>query len=297
MNTLKSKTNLVQKIPVLAVLAALIVCVPLRIYQYCKLINPTTGFYDKSGLSIVIVYALLTAAVLVCIGFSYFKHKSIQPVTIGKNSKIFFAVSIVMAIGVVVDSLSILFDYINLYTTKVSGYINISEYVESQGGTLMLLQAVFGFVSVVFFLISGLSALNKAQSFKFRILALAPVIWCVFKLLFRFKRTISFVNVSDLLLELFAIVFSMMFFLAFAQIKSKIEAESIFWKLFGYGLPAAMFTLICFLPRFILLITGNSDKLNTLYPANLSDLTFAVYSVYICISSVKAELPETSEQK
>ena len=93
MNTLKNKSNLVQKIPVLAVLASLIICVPLRVYQYFKLINPATGFYDKSGLSIVIVYILLAAATVICIGFSYFKHKSIQTVTIGKNSKIFFASS------------------------------------------------------------------------------------------------------------------------------------------------------------------------------------------------------------
>lgn len=295
MNTLKNKSNLVQKISVLAVLASLIICVPLRVYQYFKLINPATGFYDKSGLSIVIVYILLAAATVICIGFSYFKHKSIQTVTIGKNSKIFFALSIVMAIGVAVDTFGMLFDYMNLYTTKVSGFISISDYVASQGGTLMLLQAIFGAISVIFFLVSGLSALNKGTTLKLRILALAPVIWCVFKLLFRFKRTISFINVSDLLLELFAIVFSMMFFLAYAQVKSTIEAESVFWKLFAYGLPAAMFTLICFLPRFILAITGNADKLNVLYPANLSDLTFAIYSVYICISSVKAEKGEIAE--
>lgn len=294
MDTLKNKTNLVTKVPVLAVLAALIVCIPLRVYQYIKLINPTTGFYDKTGLSVAVVYILLAAAILISIGYSYFKHKSIQPVTIGKNSKVYFAVSIFMAIGVAVDSFGTLFDYMNLFTVT-TGYVNINEYVASQGGTLMLLQAIAGAVSVIYFLISGLDALNRSSTSKFKLLALAPVIWCVFKLLFRFKRTISFTNVSDLLFELFAIVFSMMFFLAFAQVKSKIDAESVFWKLFAYGLPAALLALVCFLPRFILVLTGNADKLNALYPANFSDFTFAIYSVYICISSVKSEKATLSE--
>lgn len=295
MDTLKNKNNLVHKIPVLSVLAAIIVCVPLRVYQYIKLINQTTGFYDKSGLSIAVVYILLASATLICIGYSYLKHKSISPISIGKDAKLYFAVSVLMAIGAAIDSFGMLFDYLNLFTTKVSGFITINDYVSSQGGSLMLLQAISGAVTVIFFLFSGLSALNNSPILKLRILALAPVIWCVFKLLFRFKRTISFVNVSDLLLELFAIVFSMMFFLALAQVKSKIEAESVFWKLFAYGLPAAMFTLVCFLPRFILVITGNADKLNTLYPANFSDLTIAIYAIYICITSVKAEKPEISQ--
>lgn len=295
MKELKNKKNLIHKIPLLSVLVAVIICSPIRVYQYIKQINPETGFYDKAGFSVVILYFFLAAATVISIAFSYFKHKSFQQVTIGKNAKIFLAVSIIMAIGVASDSLSALFDYMNLYTIRPIGYISVSEYVSSQGGTLILLQAVSGAVSVLYFLLSGLAALNSKISFKFRILALAPVIWCVFRLLFRFKRTISFVNVSDLLLELFAIVFSMMFFLAFAQVKSKIDSENVFWKIFAYGYPAAMFCMICFLPRLILAITGNADHLNSLYPINFSDLTFAVYATYICISSAKVETKANAE--
>ncbi|MEE0981294.1 MAG: hypothetical protein U0K91_06395, partial [Acutalibacteraceae bacterium] len=73
------------------------------------------------------------------------------------------------------------------------------------------------------------------------------------------------------------------------QIRSKIDAEDIFWKIYAYGLPAAMFALVCFIPKLILLITGKSELINPLHPVCISDLTFAVYAIYVCISSSKAE--------
>ncbi len=295
---MKKNNCLLYQIPLFTTLAALFIAVPLRVYQYLKLINPETGFYDKIDFSVFVVYAVLAAAMIICIAFTYIKHKSVYPVTITESSKnpyIYLAVSLIMAVGIAVDSFSVLSDYLSLYDGGAGNYVSASEYVSSQGGAIMLVQAIFGMISAVYFIIAGLTSINKSTAPKFKILAIAPVIWCIFRLLFRFKRTISFVNVSDLLLEMFAIVFTMVFFLALAQVNSKIDAKSVFWKLFAYGFPAVMFSLVCFLPRVILLVTGNADKLNSLYLPGFADLTFAVYTVYVCISAAKAKAPETEE--
>lgn len=283
--------SLILRIPFFAVLAAILIAVPLRVYQYAKLINPSTGFFDETDFSVIAVYGILAVAMIVCIVLPYISHKSIPTVTVGKNSKVFLAVSLVMAAGAVINGVDLVTDFIDLIS-NAPRYLDrdgLSAYISAQGGTLLIAEGFFSALSGFHFLISGLSALNETAVSKFKILALSPVVWCVFRLLYRFKRTIAFTNVSDLFLELFAIVFAMVFFLAFAQIRSKIDAENIFWKIYAYGLPAAMFAIVCFIPKIILLITGKSELINPLHPAYISDLTIAVYAIYVCISSSKAE--------
>ncbi len=291
MNKLKNNNSLIQRIPFLAVLAAVLIAVPLRVYQYLKLINPSTGFYDINDFSIVVVYGVLAIAMVVCIALSYINHKSIQTVTIEKYSKTFLAVSLIMAAGAMFSAVDLITDFIDLLgnAPKYLDRNGLSDYISAQGGVLIIFEGIFAALSGFYFIISGLSSLNENPLPKFRLLALSPVIWCVFRLLYRFKRTIAFTNVSDLLIELFAIVFAMVFFLALAQIRSKIDADSIFWKIYAYGLPAAMFAIVCFVPRFILLITGKSEMINALHPVYVSDITFAVYAIYVCISSSKAK--------
>lgn len=285
-------------IPFIASLAALLVAVPIRVYQYLKLINPTTGFFDETDFSIFVLYAILALAMLICIVISYINHKSLQPVAIGKSSKVFLAVSLLMALGTAIDCVSLIAEFSDLADKAP---INISreflfEYISSQGGTLTLIEAVFAGISAFYFVLSGLLSVNNNDSKpRFKILVLSPVVWCVFRLLYRFKRTIAFINVSDLFIELFSIVMAMVFFLALAQIRSKIDADSIFWKIYAYGLPAAVLALVCFVPRLILVVTGNSDMINPLHSLRISDLTFAVYAIYICVSATKAEPKRISE--
>lgn len=285
-------------IPFIASLAALLVAVPIRVYQYLKLINPTTGFFDETDFSIFVLYGIIALAMLICIVISYINHKSLQPVAIGKNSKAFLAVSLLMALGTAIDCVSLIAEFSDLADKAP---INISreflfEYISSQGGTLTLIEAVFAAISAFYFVLSGLLSVNNNDSKpRFKILALSPVVWCVFRLLYRFKRTIAFINVSDLFIELFSIVMAMVFFLALAQIRSKIDADSIFWKIYAYGLPAAVLALVCFVPRLILVVTGNSDMINPLHSLRISDLTFAVYAIYICVSATKAEPRRISE--
>lgn len=281
--------SIIYKLPLFSALCAVLVCVPLRVYQYCKLINPVTGFYDEKNLSIAVVYAVLAISVAICIIFSYIKHKSIKPVAVNFSNKGLAAVSIIMALGAAADTFNVLSDYMALYSSTGGNYLSVAEYASAQGGSIMFAQVITGALSSVYFIISGLAALNKTLLPKLKILTIIPVIWCIFRLLFRFRRTISFVNVSDLLLELFAIVFTMVFFLALAQVIANIDANTVFWKLFAYGFPAAALCLVCFIPRLILVVTGNSEQLNPLYIPNFCDLTFAVYAIYICLTAVKAK--------
>lgn len=296
---MKTKFDIKKFAPLLIAFAVLVIAVPVRVGQYLKIIDATTGFYNTIDISVYIVYAVLVIGMLCGLVIPFIRHKSLKPVSLSVKSVGFTAVSLVMAVTLIIDSAAQLLDYFELFSSA-SAYMgqSVNQYISSQGGTLLLLQALFGALSAVYFFITGVTiGLGNSDSSKYRLIALLPTLWCIFKLLYRFKRKISFVNVSDLLLELFFIVFSMMFFFVLAQVNSKIDIKekgddlmkSVFWKIYGYGVPAAILGLICFLPRLILIVTGNSDHINAQYPLNFSDFGFAVFAVYTCISGLKAK--------
>lgn len=293
---MKNKSDVIYKLPLFASLCALLVAVPLRVYQYFKVLEPDTGFYSKTDFSVYAIYILLGAAMLIGVIVPMINKKKMIAVPSVKKSPVFLVVSIVLAITLIIDSAGQLMDYFDLYDVANTSGTAVSDYVKSQGGSLLLLQSVSGAVAAVYFFISGLSVgLGNSDGSRLKLLALTPVLWCIFKLLYRFKRTISFINVSDLLLELFEIVFLMIFFLALAQTTAKIDVKAIFWKNFAYGVPAAMFALMCFLPRLIVMISGNSELLNAHHGIAFSDLGVAVYIIYNLLSRAKAQTSEPEE--
>ena len=284
--------------PLLAVLAAAVVAIPLRVAQYIKYIDASTGFFNEINASVIIFYVLVAAAAVIGFAMPLIRRKDLKPAPIAFKSVQFTVVSLIMAVTLIVDSavqLMNYFDLVSLGSIQAAG--SIKEYLSAQGATLLLLQALSGAATAVYFFVSGVTVgLGNADISKYKVISLVPVLWCIFRLLYRFKRTISFVNVSDLLLELFMIVFSMMFFFAVAQINSKIDINekgselinSLFWKVFSYGIPAAVFAVVCFIPRFVLLLTGNKEFINTHYPVCFGDIGFIVYAVFTCITALKA---------
>lgn len=298
---MKNLTDPKKEMPLWVALAIILIAVPLRVVQYMHLIDASTGFYNTIDATIIILYGILGAGIIYPLIASYIKHNTIQPLQLCEKSVIFTVISIIFAITLVIDSVVQIGNFLEMFgTSAFSSAVEIKQYISQQGGMLLLLQAILGGLCGIYFTISGvIVGLGNADSSKLKILALLPTIWCIFRLLYRFKRTISFVNVSDLLIELFFIVFSMMFFFAVAQVNSKIDVngsgkesdflKSTYWKIFGYGIPAIILATVCFLPRFILLISGNSDHINTHYPVNASDFGFILFAVYTCISGYKSK--------
>lgn len=296
---MSNKKELSKIIPLFFALFAVIVCVPLRIYQARTIIDASTGFYNEINFTVYIVYALLAIAGVVAIAIPFARHNTLKITPICGKSAGYTVVALIFALTLIVDSASQLFDFLDLFSvTGYSAAYEFKSYISAQGGYILLIQAILGALSAVYFFVQGVTVgIGNTDTSKYRIFSLVPVLWSLMKLLYRFKRTISFVNVSDLLLELFLIVFTLMFLFVVAQINSKIDGNmkrseflvSIYWKIFAYGIPTAMLAIVCFLPRFILLITGHSDNINDTYPVFYSDFGLAVYAVFTCITALRAE--------
>lgn len=70
-----------------------------------------------------------------------------------------------------------------------------------------------------------------------------------------------------------------MFFMAYAQVNSKVGGENCEYKVASYGLIAAMLAIICFVPRFVLTVCGKADMIYTYSALEYCDFTCALFAL------------------
>ena len=148
-------------------------------------------------------------------------------------------------------------------------------------------QGIFALLSSVFFIIVGISFTAGTDSFVRRgILAVMPVFWAISRILQRFSVAIDFKNVSELLYELAMLCLVMLFFMSFARVYVSTEGAKMSWRIFAFGIPAALFAFLCSLPRFLVKFMGMPERLVKNSPPEIADLGMAIFIVAVLIAFV-----------
>ena len=161
----------------------------------------------------------------------------------------------------------------------------------------MMLQSFFAFLSAIyFFILASDFSKGTAKAYKRKILATAPVSWAAARLITRFMRQISFVQVSDLLLELVMIAFMIMFFMALAQTASGVYKDQFKWRIPGLGLSAGLIAAVISVPRLIFTIFSNSHIVSE-HPFSLADFIFVIF-IFTLMIKIKedADRPSVSAE-
>ena len=264
-----------------------IVLLPLRVYQLLTQILPETGFWKDSGhFTVPIFYAVLALGTLLSIIFSLLYRKGLGKIEESTDRKpIGGIICFVNAVGLVINAImryrtfsDLYYEYSNSYTSST-----LVNYLSKSGALAMGLEAFFAVVSAIFFIMLGIALLTGKDPSEYKLLAIMPVFWGIFRIMYRFMRKISFLNVSELFLELLMIVFLLMFYMAFAQVTAKVGEKGLEWKLFAYGIPAAMFCLLCFVPRVVLTVLGKADVIASGSSIEIVDLTCALFVIYALV--------------
>ncbi|MGP1543895.1 MAG: hypothetical protein ACTTIO_02915 [Candidatus Fimenecus sp.] len=254
----------------------------LRLYQYFTIIDTNyTGFFKKIDWSVPV---FSTTLVISCIFFFVLMTRTAymtasMPV-VNKNNKMKL-VSMFMAVGILYDIILML----TKLTVAIRGYtrlleINFFTYLFSEGLIAVILQCICGFLAVIFFILYALSfGDGKNAFFGYRFLALMPLFWTMFRLVYRFMTKIAFIEVSELMLELFALAFMMIFFMSFARMVSSIPQKNDMRKAAAFGIPAALLTAVIGLSRLIATLGGRKELLPNGFVFSLSDLSFAAFAV------------------
>ena len=246
--------------------AVALVALPLRVYQLLALVDPATGFYTESNGTVYLLSALLVLAVGAFISLSFISKEVPSPeLPTGKNI-VLGITSAVMALAFGVDIISIEKAIVpSLQNSSQIFFTVLKSNIAEAGGAFIILQFVFAVLSLVYFFIFAVSHLNGKSSYReYKILALAPLCWAITRLVSKLMSAISFLSVSELLFEIFMLVFLMLFFLTFARITSGVFTEDSMWGIYGYGLSAAIFASLVTIPRLVMLVVDNCTFLNNL---------------------------------
>ncbi len=272
-------------LPLYIVVGLLCAAIPFRTYQLLFITEVSTGFYTKTDWSVYALYGLSLLAVLVSfIIVNLAKNVPSSRDDVRKKNAFLAVSSILFALGIIVDS-------VLAFTSILSGTTSADNF-----GSVVI-EAVFGVFAAIYIMIFGISHFDGRTSyFQYRFLALAPLAWTTGRIIIRFMKKISYVNVADLMLEIFILASMMIFFLGFARISSGLSNEKSMRSLFASGYVCIFFCALANIPRIVLSVTGNGKYIPYEYPLSICDLTFALFvAAYIINAMSKATVNDHDE--
>lgn len=271
---------------ILIFVAAAIIALPVRTLQYFTVLESDTGFFRENDWSVYVLAITAAAAIFAFLLLGFIKRKKLDyslEVTKRPGQGI---LCFTAAAGILMSTIGIVVELMN------ADNFDPEKKTES---VILGAQAVSALFSAVYFVALGSSLVSgKTNGSEYRLISLSPVVWSVFRLIYRFTRTISYIKVSDLMLEMLMLVSFIMFFMTFAQINSRIDAEKKEWKIPAYGLSGALLALLCFVPRFIVMITGNANLLHEQSPAEYCDFGIALLMISTVLTRTTVKIPQNT---
>lgn len=245
--------------------------IPLRCYQLFNLIDNDTGFFVKTNITIPVLNIILIAVLVLGILIAYLGKKTVSR-PLGRN--------LPLAVVSFLFSFSLIFDGIN---KLFEGFLNGFQIQEG----FVIAQGVFALLSSLFFIIVGISFTAGTDTFIRRgVLAIMPIFWAISRILQRFSIAIDFKNVSEILYELAMLCLAMLFFMAFARVYVNPEGGNMSWRIFAFGVPAALFAFLCSIPRFLAKFLGMPERIVKNSPPEIADLCMGIFIVAVMIAFV-----------
>ena len=278
-----SKENLSIAILTKVFLIAFAVGTVLRCIQMAKFIDPETGFFTGGDAFNMLLYAVLGIAVLIFCAVSFFSADCKRAEIGGLGDSKAARATRFMAFGFIIDSIASFISGVYSFVSATTAYTDIMK----SGILPMMLESFFAlFSAVYFFILASDFSKGTEKAYKRKILATAPVCWAGARLIYRFLRQISFIEVSDLFLELVMIAFMVMFFMALAQVASGVYKDTVKWRLTGFGLSAGLIAAILSVSRLVMSvieIVMNADFTVSGHSGSFADLLFAIFVVSLAV--------------
>ncbi len=272
----------VQKInPLYALFVALgllCVAIPFRTYQVLSLIESDTGFFAEINWSVYLIYGVCAIAFLITYILVFLAKDVPESRAIYRKNRLLAVASIIFGIGIGADAVTAL---ANVILSSQGMILSLESFVPT------LLQGVFGILSVIYIFVFGISYFDGRTTYsRYKLLALCPVIWSASRLIIRFVEKISYINVSDLMLELFSLAFMMIFFMGFARISSGLANKKAMRSVFSAGIVSGFLCVLANVPRLVAIISANGSKLVEGYPFSLCDLAFGFFAVCYILNAM-----------
>lgn len=277
-------------------LGLLVLAIPVRVYQHLNLIDAGTGFFKATDYSVYIMYALAAAAIIASYAVSALAKNVPASKSPFRKNIVFAVVSIALGGGIVLDVVSSASGFIinaRNFTAAGLSLLGTSDY----GQIPLLIETVLGVFAAIYLMVFGISYIDGRTTYsQYKFLAITPFFWSMARLVMRLITKISYVNVSDLMFEIFGIAFMMMFFMAFARISSGLSNNKAMRTVFAAGTAAAFLLCTANIPRLLMLISGNSAKITSGYGFSVCDFLFAVFAIEYILNVCKCAKENDSDE-
>ena len=257
--------------------------VVLRCLQMFRFIEPETGFNSGPGWLMALLYVIVFGSSLFfCVGSYLGKStENYQPMGI-KNERACI-ITLVFVAALAGDWISSFFGFFNSLVNG-TGSADFRGFMAS-GVITNFFQSIFAFFAAIYFVIVAFDFLRGThKANRSKLLALAPVGWASIRLVHRFIRQISFIEVSDLLFELVMLSCLVLFFMAFAQVASGVNSTGFGWRLSAFGLSAALIAITVNSSRLVYGIVMGFSSLNEHHLFSFVDIAFAIFALALICS-------------
>ncbi len=274
----------------------LLIAVPFRMYQLLNIIESGTGFYHFKDWSVILLYVVSALAVAVPYVLTFLSRNVPASKSPFRKNKFMAIASFVFAAGIVLDVISALSQFI----LNAKGFLGVGLSflgTGDQGQIPLLIETVFGIFAVIYITIFGISYIDGRTTYsQYKFLAITPLFWCMSRLVIRFVKKIAYINVSDLMFEIFGIAAMMIFLLAFARISAGLSNNKAMRTAFSSGFAGIFFCLTANIPRLLMVVTGNGANIPDEYPFALCDFGFAIFAFAYVINAMKCANENDSEE-
>lgn len=263
--------------------AALVVMLPIRLYQLFALTEFETGFFTSSHITVTIIYALAIIIPLAFMLLSFISRELPSPMLpVGKNYVLGIS-SLVFAAALFYDGIKNLLDIFPSITSSVQIVLSVAATnIEESGGYALVFRILFAFLSFIWFAVFAVSNLGGNASYKnYKLLALAPVCWATARLIVYLTSPVGFAKVAELVFELYMLLFFMLFFLTSARISTGVFTVDSMWGIYGYGFSAALFAALVTIPKIVLVAVGkNTVNGFEFEPSDLGAFIFIICYIF-----------------
>lgn len=266
---------------------SLLVALPVRVYQIFSIVEKDTGFFSIKSPTIPLLYGFLAIVTISIIALSYLSAEIPSRGLSTKKNKLLGIASVIFGAGLIANISRETTVLLKNITSKAPliRHGSLLELFSQQGGIVVPVKIVVAFLGAIYLFMFSFSHFGRKSSYKEqKALALTPVLWAMCGLIICLMQEISYIKVSELMIEICFYVFVMLFLMSFAKISSSISEKPVMWHIFAFGLPAALFGILSSVPRFMLLLSGNG--LVSGYPFDLSSLAAATFIIMYIFASL-----------
>lgn len=249
---------------VFAVFAPLLIAV--RIYQVYTIIDPETGFYNVSDLSVTVLNAALAVSLLLML----------SPLVMWRGKKDLCAADALTVRSVggagIVSALGASF-----FANGSMTFLRLAS-GRVEGGDVIV--AIFALLSCFFFfLLLGVMISGRAPRSGMGGAALLPVFWAIVRLVVSFMGFTTIASISEYVFDILAMVSTLLFLYSQAKTLSGRDDPR---GMAAFGFAGATLNALSAFPYLFALLAGNapSGLVSSFDSQKLLDLLLAVYMVF-----------------